>query len=384
MSNGWLPGYERIDILGCTGPGTFVGLPTRWVGHTTESGFGSMNPIIAFFRGRPCSTPHFAIDPSNGRKVQFIPIGWSSAALKNASGGVETNRANTIQTEVIGRAGETHNWDDAKLQQVGEHLADLIRYGADFDIHNWTPTVGAMDGFIARSNAPQRMSHGHWNGFSGACWHQHVPENDHWDGGKINMGRVVEHAQASLAGTGTPLHSTPEQNPEGPRVLTVGMQGEDVYAWQNRLAARGYWIAADSDFGSLTKGITEWFQVASAIDVDGAVGPQTLAAMDRAEQGGWVVSGLGGDGLPTPTPMPDAAPAWPGRYLMVQSPLMTGEDVRTWQQQMANRGWTITVDGVFGEQSRKVALSYQIEKGLAGDGIVGPATWTAAWTAPIT
>lgn len=384
MSDGWLPGYEHYPILGCTGPGTYIGLPTRWVGHTTESSFGSMDTLIGFFQGRPCSTPHFAIDPSNGRKVQFIPITWASAALKNMAGGVETNRANAIQTEVIGRAGETHNWGDELLQAVGEHLADLIRYGADFDIHNWPETVGAMDGFIARPDAPQRFSYPTWNGFPGSCWHQHVPEQDHWDGGKINMGRIVEHAQASLDGTATPLPTPPPTQPVGPRVLTIGMQGEDVADWQSRLAGRGYWIGADGDFGPLTKGVTEWFQIASAIGVDGAVGPQTLAAMDRAEAAGWVVSGLGGDGTPDPTPMPDAAPAWPGRYLMVQAPLMTGEDVRQWQAQMANRGWAITVDGVFGEQSRRVALNFQIEKGLAGDGIVGPATWYATWTAPIT
>jgi hypothetical protein len=59
-------------------------------------------------------------------------------------------------------------------------------------------------------------------------------------------------------------------------------------------------------------------------------------------------------------------------------------NVRTWQQQMKNRGWTIGVDGVFGSQSEGVARQFQSEKGLASDGLVGPSTWSASWSAPVT
>jgi peptidoglycan hydrolase-like protein with peptidoglycan-binding domain len=62
----------------------------------------------------------------------------------------------------------------------------------------------------------------------------------------------------------------------------------------------------------------------------------------------------------------------------------TGNDVRLWQQQMARRTWRITVDGVFGRQSASVARRFQREKGLHVDGLVGPATWTAAWRLPVT
>jgi peptidoglycan hydrolase-like protein with peptidoglycan-binding domain len=59
-------------------------------------------------------------------------------------------------------------------------------------------------------------------------------------------------------------------------------------------------------------------------------------------------------------------------------------DVRTWQQRMRDRTWTIDVDGIYGPQSQGVCTSYQREKGLTVDGLVGPQTWTSAWTAPIT
>ena len=56
----------------------------------------------------------------------------------------------------------------------------------------------------------------------------------------------------------------------------------------------------------------------------------------------------------------------------------------TWQKRMAYRGWKITPDGLWGDETRRVALAFQNEKGLSQDGLVGPATWSAAWTSSIT
>lgn len=95
----------------------------------------------------------------------------------------------------------------------------------------------------------------------------------------------------------------------------------------------------------------------------------------------------GGDTLPPPQPPAAAAPAWPGRYLRVTSPMLHGDDIRDWQQRMHDRGWTIDVDGWYGPQSERVCRQFQAEKNLPPeppDGIVGPITWDAAWTAPVT
>jgi hypothetical protein len=89
---------------------------------------------------------------------------------------------------------------------------------------------------------------------------------------------------------------------------------------------------------------------------------------------------------PTPAPPGPApsSPPWPGRVLALTTPNMTGNDVRTYQGQMAKRGWKLGVDGVFGPQSHDVTIAFQREKGLTRDGQVGPVTWRAAWTDPIT
>lgn len=104
------------------------------------------------------------------------------------------------------------------------------------------------------------------------------------------------------------------------------------------------------------------------------------------------VTALGSAVLPGPpggsTVLPPPAPApgtpvlhvpWFGRDRNDRHP-----DVKVWQQRMAQRGWVIAADGVFGPQSELVARAFQREKGLAADGVVGPATWAAAWATPVT
>jgi N-acetyl-anhydromuramyl-L-alanine amidase AmpD len=127
-----------------------------------------------------------------------------------------------------------------------------------------------------------------------------------------------------------------------------------------------------------------------------AGGPATGCPCDvrvnaRAEilrRAGAMVSGSTPSSPSSPSsPAPPAAgsaPPWPGRYLALESPNMTGTDVRTWQAQMSGRGWTIAVDSVYGPQSRDVCTRFQREKALGVDGVVGPETWNASWSAAIT
>jgi peptidoglycan hydrolase-like protein with peptidoglycan-binding domain len=93
-------------------------------------------------------------------------------------------------------------------------------------------------------------------------------------------------------------------------------------------------------------------------------------------------------GVPvSPVPLPPTgagAPPWPGRYFELVDPLMSGADIAQWQAQMAVRGWQLAADGWYGSQSEAVCVQFQDEKGLTVDGVVGPDTWAAAWTAPVT
>lgn len=58
-----------------------------------------------------------------------------------------------------------------------------------------------------------------------------------------------------------------------------------------------------------------------------------------------------------------------------------------WQQRMEDRGWSFPTygsDGIYGDETRDVVRRFQAEKGLHVDGLIGPATWAAAWTEPVT
>nr|WP_274637078.1 D-alanyl-D-alanine carboxypeptidase family protein [Microbacterium bovistercoris] len=59
-------------------------------------------------------------------------------------------------------------------------------------------------------------------------------------------------------------------------------------------------------------------------------------------------------------------------------------DLEKWQQRMHDRGWTISVDGRYGPQTGNVAAAFQKEKHLTVDRLIGPQTWKAAWTEPVT
>jgi len=55
----------------------------------------------------------------------------------------------------------------------------------------------------------------------------------------------------------------------------------------------------------------------------------------------------------------------------------TGENVKTVQQILKNLGYSITVDGKYGENTAKCVKKYQEKNGLTADGKVGEKTWNS-------
>lgn len=96
-----------------------------------------------------------------------------------------------------------------------------------------------------------------------------------------------------------------------------------------------------------------------------------------------VKRGVGGgtSGSAPPPSSGGSYPPYPGTPLRNY---IQGHGTRTWQQRMKDRGWNIMVDDKYGNQSENVCRQFQQEKHLQVDGVVGPQTWNAAWTAPIT
>lgn len=153
---------------------------------------------------------------SSGQWRAHFPDERSSRALRNLSGGVETNTLNSVQIELIGTCDPKHarSWNgegkkfagkdyiywpkasDSQLMWLAGLLADLhLRHG----LRLAAPTFVAYP----ESYGPggQRFSFAKWRAFAGVCGHQHVPENVHGDPGNINMPKVLSFVKQLIAPT---------------------------------------------------------------------------------------------------------------------------------------------------------------------------------------
>jgi peptidoglycan hydrolase-like protein with peptidoglycan-binding domain len=132
----------------------------------------------------------------------------------------------------------------------------------------------------------------------------------------------------------------------------------DVEAWQQQMAERGWELAVDGKYGPESESIARQFQQAKDLDVDGFVGPQTWEAAFNT-----------------------GTPPFPGEDFIYdgQSSVPYNSDVEAWQQQMADFGYTLAVDGQYGPESESIARQFQENQGLEVDGIVGPQTWEATF-----
>jgi peptidoglycan hydrolase-like protein with peptidoglycan-binding domain len=177
---------------------------------------------------------------------------------------------------------------------------------------------------------------------------------------------------------------TPQQEDTLARLYAWGAQ---TYGWPNLLAE----TPGDDGFAWHGMGGSAWGGHTSC--------PGDLRKNRR--QPILAVAFGGATPAPSPTPTPPLpagqAPAWPygpNDYLGQPSPDAychsgyygppDSENVATWQRQMAARGWTLVADGMYGPSSEACAAQFQTEKGLDVDGLVGPQTWAAAWTASVT
>lgn len=130
----------------------------------------------------------------------------------------------------------------------------------------------------------------------------------------------------------------------------------------------------------------------------GRTGGRVMRQLRRANITGYGMPAYADQPAPAPAPpRPAAQPAPPfplprGWYFGPRSGPResvsgyhgNGHHLATWQGRMRARGWDVGVDGRYGPNTADVARRFQRGKGLAVDGLIGPATWAAAWTAPVT
>jgi peptidoglycan hydrolase-like protein with peptidoglycan-binding domain len=136
-------------------------------------------------------------------------------------------------------------------------------------------------------------------------------------------GVVGSSTLAALQQAQQPLSSSEPDPNDG--LLEQGESGTDVAELQRRLKNLNYYNGAiDGDFGSLTADAVLRFQRAQGLTPDGVVGPATLAALGRLENGATQASTPSSSNNPSPPSFPapsqSTTPATPPAQPSVVTP----------------------------------------------------------------
>lgn len=126
------------------------------------------------------------MDFDTGEKVQHVPLTSSAYALRNLPGGCATNTTGVIQVELVGYSADSWTLSPERLRWLGEEVL--------WPILEACPTIPRGPVY----NGP-RMTCAEWDVWSGGqCGHAHVPENDHWDPGDLDLKRIVDYATGDI------------------------------------------------------------------------------------------------------------------------------------------------------------------------------------------
>ena len=140
-----------------------------------------------------------------------------------------------------------------------------------------------VDNFITSNEVSKLMATGEFDKFSDD---EHCKSSDHLLRGDILDTRTKGHTVVVLS-NGAKAHEeiVYVSYKLGDRILKNGMTGDDVKELQTCLIGLDYdcgaW-GADGEFGDATEQAVEQFQHAHGCMVDGEVGPETLAALEKA------------------------------------------------------------------------------------------------------
>ncbi len=144
-----------------------------------------------------------------------------------------------------------------------------------------------------------------------------------------------------------------------------GDRGSQITEIQQALVQNGSDILVDGDYGTGTQEAVRAFQQSHGLEADGIVGEQTYEAL------------MG-------TAMPENISShFEEKHAITERmvsnmvfPIVTANnEIRVIQQALANQGYNVDVDGVFGVGTEQAIRKFQENHGLEIDGVVGRATF---------
>lgn len=212
------PPADRTQWFAALYPGSPI-TPDTLVIHTTEG------PSWPGYDGGK-KAPHNTARPDFTAKRlvwrQHFPFSRSSRALANPVGGVETNREDALQVELVGTCDPTHRtswvlgdrtlyagrdyiyWPDAPEWALRDLAAYIAWLHQEWGIPLTAPAVW-LPYPSSYGTSRVRMSASAWLSFAGVCGHQHVPENLHGDPGNIAITHVLALAGSTSQEDDMPL-----------------------------------------------------------------------------------------------------------------------------------------------------------------------------------
>ena len=184
-----------------------------------------------------------------------------------------------------------------------------------------------------------------------------------------------ELASGQSSGGGTPGGSGSSSADYG-RILKMGMRGDDVKKLQEDLQTLGYNIGrwgADGDFGNDTYSALRAFQNDHGLEADGEAGPMTFAALKEAlkknESGTSAEQNQNGSKLPVNDDLISEIGV---------SEIRNGDkgnQVKLAQACLSRLGYSVSIDGIFGNELEKKIREFQKANGLEANGVVNEKTW---------
>lgn len=150
----------------------------KLVWHTTE-GLG-IDAMWRVLRDKNAA-PHFLIDPGGGDApvYQCVPLNRAGRALAHPPGTPATNTAGAIQVEIVDFARNAPDWGHVIYRDLGA-LAALIDHR--FDIRR---------GYRAFTVPAKKITPAGFKRATGHMGHSHVPNNDHWDPGRMSGAQLM-------------------------------------------------------------------------------------------------------------------------------------------------------------------------------------------------
>ena len=205
------------------------------------------------------------------------------------------------------------------------------------------------------------------------AWRRAVREKygDGWNTWFRAEDRKIDCAQETVGGakrwictrSARPCSFGPGQAPpayEFTRTLRRGDEGEDVRQLQQLLSEMGYDLTIDGKYGRGTEQAVRDFQRQQGLGADGVFGPGTQAKLLGTTNGGGNASGgSSGSGA---------------KFTRTLRRGDRGEDVSELQRILNTRGYSLTVDGVYGNGTKEAVRDFQRKNGLSPDGNLGPNT----------